>query len=384
MVLRQPTGHAVNSNPPRILIVLSWMVVGGAEKLLLDVCTGLSQRGYELHFATTNVAPDPWATRFSEVGFVYRLPYLGYIPRPEIIPRLVIQLATQIHPDLVMISNSRAGYQSLPGLRAALPMAKVLDILHGQGGSNEGGGFPHYMQRFESQIDVHVTVTHYLRDYMLDRYGNDPHRIEVIHNGVDLTRFQPRGGSAAGSPDRILWVGRFSPEKHPDIFVQLAARLHDCDLLPPLSFAMIGDGPALLETKRLVRELGLGPFFEFTGYVNDTSEFVGTSALAVLTSEMEGLPLVLLEALAAGVPVVSSSVGGVPEALTEDNGRPIPFDHDFVNRAADAAVSLLSDRAELRRLSVNARATAVAHFSVTNMVDNYAVLVGRLLASASS
>jgi glycosyltransferase involved in cell wall biosynthesis len=115
----------------------------------------------------------------------------------------------------------------------------------------------------------------------------------------------------------IGWIGRMSREKGPDVFVRTAALVSH----PDVRFCAIGAGPMALECRSLSRELGLGGRFIWPGPLVGASRYLRAFDAVVLTSWTEGTPMVLLEAMGAGIPVVATSVGGVPDVVSVDEAH---------------------------------------------------------------
>jgi len=154
------------------------------------------------------------------------------------------------------------------------------------------------------------------------RAGVSAERIVVIHNAVRADRFvrpDPTRRLALERmfprrPCRIVGAaGRLSPEKGFGVLVEAAARLDD----PKVGFVHFGDGPQRRATKQRIAALGLTDRFVLAGFRRDLDQFMPCFDVLALPSFTEGLPNVVLEALAAGVPVVATAVGGTPEVIDD-------------------------------------------------------------------
>jgi glycosyltransferase involved in cell wall biosynthesis len=195
----------------------------------------------------------------------------------------------------------------------------------------------------------------------------DPSRSVLIYNGIDVRSF----GRAArnGGPPRILGVGRFRPPKDFGTFVE-AVRL-----LSPGTFsaAIAGDGP----DRDLLPE---GPV-ELLGERDDVAELLASSDVFVLSSRAEGLPISILEAMAAGLPVVATRVGGIPELVVDgETGFLVPAG-DAPARA-DALRRLVEDPALRERLGAAGRRRAEELFDLPRFRQEHVELYDRLLTSA--
>ncbi len=165
-----------------------------------------------------------------------------------------------------------------------------------------------------------VANSNLVADYIGREYGAPAARIHVVHNGVDLSRFSQRLRTQLAQPATITAIGRVVRQKNPELFVAAARRLlRD---RPELRFRWIGDGEL---RQRLAVELdraGVGEQIRFEGQRHDIEKVLDGSDLLWLTSDWEGLPNVVMEAMASGVPVVATAVGGTAELFpTGREGR---------------------------------------------------------------
>ncbi|HEY8487907.1 MAG TPA: glycosyltransferase, partial [Thermaerobacter sp.] len=209
----------------------------------------------------------------------------------------------------------------------------------------------------------------------------DPRRAVVIPNGVADPRQAkpgPGGGSPSSSTLRIVMVARFEPPKDHATLLRAVALLdghgHLVDGRGPLGHPnhdwvveLAGDGPALPEAVALARRMGIDHRVRFRGACPHGAGAFQDAAVAVLCTRREGLPLTVLEAMAAGVPVVATAVGGVPEAVRHGvTGFLVPPGDPAA--VARYLATLLADPALRRRMGAAARARYEAHYTVDRMV----------------
>ena len=163
-----------------------------------------------------------------------------------------------------------------------------------------------------------VCVSHHGRSQIMSLVGPEHwDKLVVIHCGVDVSVFEPGDREASGATPEILTVGRVVPVKGQALLVEALADLHargiDCRL------TIVGDGPQLEDLKALAGRLGVSGAIQFAGAVGQDQirGYYARASVFALTSFAEGLPVVLMEAMAMGLPVVASGITGVPE-LVED------------------------------------------------------------------
>jgi glycosyltransferase involved in cell wall biosynthesis len=210
---------------------------------------------------------------------------------------------------------------------------------------------------------------------LLVRAGVPPRRIRVIYNGIAPQYFQDATAQALtlrqqlGIPTDAPVVGiiaRLSAEKGHQAFLYLARDV--AALYPPARFVVVGTGPLADELEALAARLGIAERVLFTGARRDITALNHAIDIFALPSREEALPLAVLEAMAAGRPVVASAVGGVPEVVVDgETGFLLrPDDHSGFVRA----VATLLDRPALRaRMGARGRARVRERFGVDRMVD---------------
>jgi len=158
----------------------------------------------------------------------------------------------------------------------------------------------------------------------------------------------------------ILSVGRLSKEKgHADL-IRAFARLRDQAALPSICLVLVGDGPELSSLQQLAGSLGVSRMIRFAGFQSNVSHYLSIADLFVLPSHSEGCPNALLEAMAAGVPVVATSVGGVPDIARNERNALLVEGQDIGGIAAGMS-RLLTDKALGARLAVSACSVLQTH-----------------------
>jgi glycosyltransferase involved in cell wall biosynthesis len=255
----------------------------------------------------------------------------------------------------------------------------VVSTVHGFTGGGWKNAIYEWLQlRALRKMDRVVAVSAPLED-LLRRRGVPGEAIRVLANAYTppeepLARDEarerldlPRSGAAVG------WIGRMSPEKGPDVFVEAARRVGRDDV----HWVMIGDGPERTGAEEAARPLGGRA--RFTGLVPDAGRLVRAFDALVLSSRTEGTPMVALEAMAAGVPVVATAVGGVPDLLEGGAGVLVPPENP--GELADAITSVVDLRdAERAGLVEAARHRLATRFGVAPWIEAHVELyrsVGR-------
>jgi glycosyltransferase involved in cell wall biosynthesis len=195
--------------------------------------------------------------------------------------------------------------------------------------------------------------------------GVPSQRVLTIWNGIDLGTFRYQGPQAGGP---AVTVARLSPEKNIENLLRAAARVRERD--PAFRLEIAGDGPCREGLVQLVQELNIGSVVKFLGEVRDIPSLLARASLFVLPSKSEGISLTLLEAMARGLPVIATSVGGNPEVVVDGKtGCLVPSDDPTA--LAAALVDLRSRAANAREMGQAGRRRVEECFDVRGMVARY-------------
>jgi glycosyltransferase involved in cell wall biosynthesis len=212
----------------------------------------------------------------------------------------------------------------------------------------------------------HTAVSQSVIRHLHDTLKWKPAKMRLIQNGVDVERFCT-DRDTFDELATILAAGRLSREKGFDILVEalhlLAGKRRYFKCL------IAGDGPEKASLLALRDNLGLGDKIEFLGYVRDIAPLMKTCDLLVLPSRHEGLPLSLLEAMASGLPVVASAVGGIPDLLTPDKGWVVPPANPEV--LADTIATVLDNPDRALKRAQRGRAEVANDYDIKKTANQY-------------
>ena len=213
----------------------------------------------------------------------------------------------------------------------------------------------------------------------LIEHGLPERKVVVIGNGLPPEAFIETTPALPHQPGtlRVGMIARMNAHyKNHRAFLRAAARLGG--KFPKLEFILVGDGPLRSEIERQADELGLRNQVTFVGDRRDISALLASMDISVVPSESESLSNVVLESMAAGVPVVASNVGGNPELISEQRGRLIRLNDDA--SLASVLEQLLRDEALRTELGKNARQFVKANFTLEHIQASYEALYADLLA----
>jgi glycosyltransferase involved in cell wall biosynthesis len=206
-----------------------------------------------------------------------------------------------------------------------------------------------------------INVSNANRDLALRHGVADQRRLVTIWNGIPDTRFRAWPGSV-GTP-LVVMVARCVPQKDHGLLLRVLARIQR-----PVRAVFVGDGPLLPALRAQAAQLRLQQRVEFVGNRSDVAQILSRAAVFALPTHWEGFPLSILEAMRAGLPVIASNVGGISEAIVENETGFLAERGDeemFLDRLA----LLLEDAGLRARMGAAARARYEAEFTLKRMLD---------------
>jgi glycosyltransferase involved in cell wall biosynthesis len=337
--------------------------MGGLEKMLLEFARQADRERFDLRFISLTDRGDlggaiekagwPVVTMANPLGF-----------RPRLIMRLAWLFrcwqidVVHTHDDRPLIHGALAGR-----------LACVKSVIHTRHGQS-----PRLTRRQTFLVNLASRLLDQFVCVSEDgarrtiQHGVAAHRVRAIWNGIDLDRFAYAGPSPGGP---IVTVARLSPEKGIENLVRAAAVL--VRRIPTLRFEIAGDGPCLAGLKQLAHELGVAEKVRFLGQIEDVAGLLGRASLFVLPSLSEGVSLTLLEAMARGLPVVATRVGGNVEVVVDGCTGHVVSAHD-PQALAIALERLWTNPAPARNMGMAGRQRVEKHFDIRRAIAAYEAL----------
>jgi sugar transferase (PEP-CTERM/EpsH1 system associated) len=233
------------------------------------------------------------------------------------------------------------------------------------------------LRRAASFVQQFVCVSHDSARYVIEQ-GVPAARVKTLWNGIDLARFAYQEPCHDGS---IVTVARLSPEK--DIATLLHAARQVINHLPRARFEIAGDGPCRNQLTQLAKDLQLEKNVIFHGEVRDIPALLGRGRLFVLPSQSEGISLTLLEAMARGLPIVATQVGGNPELVVSGHTGLLVSPRDPM--ALAQAILQLNNAKVATQMGVAGRRRVEAYFDIREMIAAYeAIYSGQALPAKTN
>ncbi len=351
-----------------VLFALPFITVGGAEQLLTTLGKELVDRGRRLIITTSDALPGtmPSVPEIFRMITPHVYDLVELFSNGEHRNEFVRYLVERYQVNTLLLVGSRFVYSLLPALRAHRPRMAVVDQLFNDVGHLEANRY------YREEIDLTIVPSEALRDVLVSGHGEDPTRVVTIPHGIAL----PESVAAAMANLPADWLpevpivaffGRMSEEKGPQLFVRIARELsRDA----AVNFMMTGEGPLWDEVRSLIRDAGLEDRFFTPGFVADVRPLMRRADLVVIPSLVDGLPLVALESLAWGKPVVASAVGSLP-AVVRDGETGFLCSPGNVAAFSQRISELLADPALRCRLGETGRRLIRSEYGSDRMTASY-------------
>jgi L-malate glycosyltransferase len=369
--------------------IVCYPTFGGSGVVATELGKALASQGHEVHFITYNL-PVRLGSFHPRVFYheveVSKYPLFEYPPYELVLTSKMVEVAQthnlnllHVHYAIPHASAAVNAKRILAGIGKHLP---VVTTLHGTDITLLGKdpSFKPVITHAINESDVVTTVSQNLKDDT-QRLFDVTRDIDVVHNFVCPTHFERPPDKAfraqlspSGSPV-LCHISNFRPVKRVDDVVRVFARVRKeraCTLL------MVGDGPERASTESLGRELGVEKDVVFLGKVKNPIEPLLISDLLLLPSETESFGLVALEAMAAGVPVISSNVGGLPEVNVHGVTGFLRQVGDVEGMAEDALYVLGEDNLAGFKAQAKSRAE---HFHMAEILPQYLAVYDRALTA---
>ncbi len=362
----------------RVLHIITRLELGGAQRNTLFTVGNLDRTGFSVGLAWgPGDELDSEATEIEDLGR-FEIPSLTRSIVPWMDFRAVQGLRRAISsfgPDIVHTHSSKAGILG----RLAAQMEKVPTVVH----SIHGWGFTPLQTPIKRRLFIAAErwvapwTDHYISvsQANIDQgraLGFLGENVSLIRSGIDLSPFRKLPKAAPvkrrlAIPDGVpvvTQIGNLKPQKAPLDFVRMAAIVASTH--PKAHFVMAGDGPLRPMVESLATDLGIAERLHLPGWWHDVPALLASTDVAVLTSRHEGLPRSVVEALAAGIPVVATAVDGTPEVLHDGINGFLASPAD-VERLAAGVCTLLGDE-DRRREMGEAAALGLEAFDINLMV----------------
>jgi glycosyltransferase involved in cell wall biosynthesis len=388
-----------SDEPLRVVRIISRLNIGGPAIQAITLTSRLRPLGYETTLLRGREDPDEGTMDDLAQALDVRPSLLGSLRRDVgardllALPALVWKLR-RARPHVVHTHAAKAGALGRLAALIAFPLRRPV-LVHTFHGHSLTGYFSARRNAFFAGVerflarhtDRLIAVSDEVRDELVGMGIADADRFEVVRVGFDLSPFvingrereRRRAGlrAALGVPKQarlVTIVARLVPIKRVDRFLRMAVRLNGD---PGVRFLVVGDGVDRDALRASAEARGLADRLVWTGFRRDMPDVYFASDVVVQTSDNEGTPVALIEAQAAGAPVVSTDVGGIRTVIGPvDSGHVVPVDDESALADAVRQVLASTNGKELRQ---SAQEHMTGRFAVERLVDDVDRLYRRLL-----
>lgn len=353
-----------------ILHVVNGFAIGGGELKLLELVEHLNKEKYNQVVCSVGQG-GPLHEQFKEVSSKV----VVFPKKNKFDIGLIFKVAKLMKEEKINIVQTTLFYADVIGALAAKlaksPYVISWDVVTQQFKKRHEVGF-RIAKRY---IDLVVTVSDAINRKVSSDRGVPQNKVRTIRYGVDLSKFQNNSGinkakrKELGFCDEDILLGtvaRLSMQKGHKYLIEAAPQI--IKQFPNVKFVFIGDGPLRKDIENQISSLGLDSYFYLMGFRNDVQEILGIFDVFILPSLWEGLPNVVLEAMASSRPVIATAVDGTPEAVIDnENGYLVPSKDPIALQ--NAIIRLISNKNQLIAFGQNSRRRVEEYFSLEKQVS---------------
>jgi len=351
----------------RVGFVISHLSQGGAQRQIYELVRRIDPQRFECFIYSLSERNVPYADMIKELGATVRVvKRQGHFDVSRI-----VKLALFLRKDRIDILHSflfvANGYAWPARVLAGVPR-----LVSSARNCKEIGFLRGWLNSVAFLMSDAIACNgDAVRSYVVKQYHAPRDRSVVIYNGLDLARFETASRALNGTPKSsenkkptVMTIGRLVRQKNLPLFLEAAALL--LRQAADVSFVIVGDGPCRTALARRASENGLDGKISFLGERNDIPELLASADVFWLTSEWEGLPNVLLEAMACGKPVVTTDVGACGEVVIDGVSGYLVAGPD-AERFAGCTLRLLSNPMLATAMGLAGRRLVEDKFSVAKM-----------------
>lgn len=350
----------------RILFVVRSLHVGGMEQMVIELAGALDPAKYEIQFCTIEdpgQLADQVAARGIELTALNKPPGL----RPGYIAKLRTIL-NEWQPDIIHTHNDTGHFYAALANAARLKRCKLIHTKHGRGDIDDRKAITrNWLSSYLSDLVIAVSddVASVCRDIEHVRSK----KVRTIINGIKLEPYLNLKRDTHGETSITFGhVGRLSAVKNQRL--QLTAFAEVLRKVPEARLEIAGDGPLRAELQATSQELNLGSSVTFLGYRSDIADVLRDVDVFLLSSVSEGTPLVVIEAMAAGLPIIATNVGGLPDMISDCRTGYLVASGD-VDGMTKRMLDLACNQDQRFTFGERGREVAKSRYSLDRMVNDY-------------
>ncbi len=357
-------------NKKKILFILPWTVLGGADLFNLELIKGLDKEKFESIVITTLPSPNDLRNEFTNVVSEY-YDLTTFLDTSDYL-NFVDYIIDSRKVDIIYVSNSKIGYYMLPFIKNKYSNIKVIDYIHSIDPKDLQGGFGRCSKDVDDYIDKTYCCNNFTKQELKERFNKE--NVETLYIGTDEKRFDKtrfnkeelkQKYNIPSNKKIITFIARLSEEKRPELFVKISKKL--LEIRNDVHFVIVGDGNLYKKVRSSINK-----DFTILGSVNTPEEIYAISDITVNCSSLEGLALTSYESLAMEVPVVSTSVGGQKELIDDTVGGIVEFNQKNETKEIKDYVDKINYVLNnLEKLSKNCRKKILKGFTLNHIITQF-------------
>ena len=349
----------------RVMIVIHSLKIGGAETMVENLAYALRARGLEIKIVSLHCFESVVTRRIieSDIDLVFLGKKKGI--DPSVWWRLS-EIIADFCPDIV--------HSHLPILHYVFPAARIAGVkgvvhtLHSLAQKETKNPILAFVNKilYQHHMVIPVALSKEIQRTICVRYGMREEEVPIVHNGINRAAFSfDREYRISGSPN-LLHVGRFVSVKNQHLLVEAVSMLVEKHNIVELT--LVGDGPDAESISRLVQRLGIEDYVSIPGSTGDVASHLRRSDIFLLVSDYEGISMSLAEAMASGIPIIATPVGGVPDMVKNEESA-LFVEPNAASIAA--AIERLCDDEQLRKNIGESAKSRSALFDQSAMAAGY-------------
>lgn len=372
------------SSKKKVLFVITQYEFGGAQRFLYNIASRLDKSRYEIKIAVGDTGNKEFIQALKDLDVsVFELKFLvrEINPLKDIMAVLELKkLITRFEPNTIFLNSSKAGF--IGSLAATLLRHSTVTpkVIYRIGGWTFNDPWPKWkkklwiiLERLSARWKDYIIVNNKHDLEQAHKFKIKPRKnVLLVHNGLDvyktdlLPREEAREKLKISKPNSFVigTIGNFYPSKGLDYLIETAEYFKNSD---DIVFIIIGDGKERMGLENMIKEKGLQNKVLLSGQIPDASKFLSAFDVFVLPSVKEGFPWVVIEAMAAKLPVIATGVGAVPEII--ENGK-----NGFIveparpEKIAERVQELLGDDRLRQEMGIQAHQTVLFKFPIEKMI----------------
>lgn len=380
-----PDAEKIDDGKINILMMIPWMITGGADKFNLDLISRIDKKKFNIIIVTTQPSTNPWRQEFDNQAIVYDL--TTFLDKKYWVA-FINHLIAQYHIDIIFNTNSLIGYSMIPYLKAKYPEIPIMDYVHMEEWYNRAGGYSRDSSTVSSCIDKTLVCNKNSEKILIDYFKRNPKEVETVYIGVDENKFNPEKYNKEEILQKlnienvdkkyiISCICRISEQKRPLLLMEILKKLKE--QRKDFICVIAGDGPMLEKVRKMIKRYELQNFVLLLGNIKETENVYAISDMTINCSIKEGLALTAYESLAMGVPVVTADVGGQAELVNEKVGKVVPClqqekeirNFDYQEEEIIPYIKAINEVLDnLDMYKENCRKRILEGFTINHMVEN--------------